>query len=123
MPQVFFLLLADILTTASAQILFKKGVSEIGDLDFSFFQAIHLIPKIFQNIWIISGMFLFGISFVLWLFIISKIQLNVAYPIALSSTAILTTLVAWGVFKEHLSLIQLSGIAVIILGIFLLLKS
>lgn len=123
MNQVALLLFVDILTTAGAQLLFKKGVSEWGGMDFSFSQVLSLVPRIFQSVWILAGTFLFGVSFILWLFIISKIQLNVAYPIALSSTAILTSLVAWFLFKEYLSPVQIGGIAVIILGIFLLLKS
>jgi len=123
MPQAFLLLLVSICVTASAQICFKKGVLKWGGLDFSFSQALSLIPKIFQNAWIMSGVFLFGISFILWLFILSRLKLNVAYPIALSSEVTITTVVAWFLFKEYLSLAQILGIAIIIVGIFLLLKS
>lgn len=123
MPLVYLLLLIDIFTTAAAQILFKKGVLEWGELDFSFSQALSLIPRIFQNVWIMSGVFLFGVSFILWLFILSRIQLNVAYPVALSSGAVITTLAAWFLFKEYLSPVQILGIAIIIAGLFLLLKS
>ncbi len=122
MPQVFLLLLISIFTTASAQICFKKGVLKWGGLDFSFSQVFSLIPRIFQNVWIMLGVFLFGISFTLWLFILSRLQLNIAYPIALSCEVIITTIAAWFLFKEYLSPIQILGIVVIIIGIFLLLK-
>ena len=85
MPKVFLLLLICIISTASAQLCFKKGVLKWGGLDFSFSQALSLIPQIFQNFWIMLGVGLFGASFILWLFILSRLQLNVAYPIALSS--------------------------------------
>ena len=123
MPKVFLLLLICIISTASAQLCFKKGVLKWGGLDFSFSQALSLIPQIFQNFWIMLGVGLFGASFILWLFILSRLQLNVAYPIALSSEVIITTVVAWFLFKEYLSPLQILGIAVIIVGIFLLLKS
>lgn len=122
MLQVFLLLIIDIFTTAGAQLCFKKGVLAWGKLDFSLSQVLSLIPRIFQNAWIMLGIFLFGISFILWLFILSRLQLNVAYPIALSSGVIITTLMAWLLFKEYLSLVQILGITVIIIGIFLLLK-
>lgn len=123
MPTVFLLLLIDILTTAGAQIFFKKGVLQWGELDFSFSRVFSLIPQIFQNIWIMLGMFLFGVSFILWLFILSKLQLNIAYPIALSSGVVITTITAWLLFKEYLLPTQLLGIAIVIVGIFLLLKN
>ncbi|MDO8424409.1 MAG: SMR family transporter [bacterium] len=123
MSQVFLLLLIDIFTTAGAQILFKKGVSQWGALDFSFSRALSLIPQILQNVWIMAGVFLFGVSFMLWLFILSKLQLNAVYPIALSSGVVITTIAAWIMFREHLLPTQILGIAIIIVGIFLLLKS
>ena len=123
MSQVFLLLLFSILTTASAQICFKRGMIDFGSLGFSTSNLLYLIPRIFQNLWLMSGIFLFGLSFLLWLFIISKLQLNVAYPIAISCEVTLVTIASWLLFKEYLSPIQILGIAVIITGIFLLLKS
>jgi len=122
MPQVFLLLLISICATASAHLCFKKGVLRLGELDFSFSQVFSLIPQIFQNVWIMLGVGLFGISFILWLFVLSKLQINVAYPIALSCEVTLVTIASWFLFKEYLSPIQILGIVVIIVGIFLLLK-
>lgn len=122
MPQVFLLLFICIFTTASAQLCFRKGVLKWGELDFSFSQVFSLIPQIFQNVWIMLGICLFGVSFILWLFILSRLHLNIAYPIVLSSEIIITTAAAWFLFKEYISPIQILGIVVIIVGIFLLLK-
>jgi len=122
MPQVFLLLLFSILTTAGAQLLFKRGMIDFGSLDFSVNNFLFLIPRIFQNLWLMAGIFLFGISFLLWLFIISKLQINIAYPIALSCEVSLVTIISYFLFREYLSPIQIVGIAVIITGIFLLLR-
>ncbi|MBI2042722.1 MAG: transporter [Candidatus Nealsonbacteria bacterium] len=116
----FLIILIPILTAATAQILFKKGVSELGQLDFSISGVFNLIPRILQSPWLLVGMFLFGISFLVYLFVISKLQLNVVYPIVTSSGVILISLLAWVLFKESLSILQIAGIAVIVFGIFLL---
>lgn len=121
--QIFLLLLLDIFATASAQLFFKKGVSQWGELNFSFSRLLSLIPQIFQNVWIIAGGFSIGIGFILWLFILSRMKLNIAYPIALSSGAVITTIAAWFLFGERLSLVQILGVLVVIIGIFLLLKN
>lgn len=116
----FFVLIIPIITAATAQIFFKKGISALGKLDFSLVNLLSLIPKILQNGWLLSGMFLFGISFLVYLFTLSKYQLNIAYPIFVSAGIILIALASWFFFREALSWLQLAGMALIIFGIFLL---
>lgn len=120
MLQFISLFAVSILTTATAQLFFKKGVLRLGELNFSLPAALSLIAQIFQNVWILMGVFLFGISFLLWLFILSKLQLNVAYPIALSCELTLASIGSWFLFKEYLSIPQIGGIILILVGIFLL---
>jgi multidrug transporter EmrE-like cation transporter len=122
MYQTFLILVISIFFTVGAQLCLKKGVLNLGTLDISINSILNLIPRIFQNIWLMVGLFLFGIGFLLWLFVISKIKLNTAYPIATSLSFSLVVLFSWLFFKEHLLPIQILGIAVIIFGIFLLLK-
>ena len=93
----------------------------LGELSFSIAGIFQLILRIFQNIYLMGGVFLFGFSFLLWLFVLSRIQLNIAYPIALSGEVALATIGAYFLFKEYLSLFQILGIVLIIVGIFLLL--
>lgn len=92
----------------------------MGELDFSFSEIFSLIWQIVQNIWILTGAFLFVISFLIWLFIISKLQLNIAYPIIIGSEVVLVSLASWFLFKEYLSFFQILGILFVVLGIFLL---
>ncbi len=120
MISTFLVLIIPILTAATAQIFFKKGISSLGRLDFSLANLLSLIPKILQNGWLLSGMFLFGISFLVYLFTLSKYQLNIAYPIFVSSGIILISLASWFFFRETLSWLQIAGIVLIIFGIFLL---
>jgi multidrug transporter EmrE-like cation transporter len=110
------------LSTVAAQLCLKKGVLTLGSINFSINNFLGLIPRIFQNIWLLGGLFLYGISFILWLFVISKIKLNTAYPIATSLNFSLVVIFSWFFLKEQMLPIQILGIAVIIFGIFLLLK-
>jgi len=122
MSQSFLFLGIAILTAASAQVCFKRGVFSLGRLDFSFSKFFGLIPQVFKNGWLIGGMVLFGISFLLWLFVLSRVRLNVAYPVSISLQVILIAIGSWILFKEYLSFPQVLGIGLIILGIFLMLK-
>jgi len=119
--QNFLILLIPIFTITAAQLCYKKGVLGLGDLDFSLSGILNLIPQIFQNGWLIGGIILFGVSFLFYLFVLMKFQLNIAYPILVSGGLILITIASWFFFKEPLSWLQILGIIIIIFGIFLLL--
>lgn len=122
MHHTFLILGFAILSAALAQLLLKRGVLKLGVLDFSIQGFLGLIPRILQNVWLLGGLFLLGVAFLLWLFVISRIKINVAYPVVASLTISLIALFSWLFFKEHLGPIQILGIAVIIFGIFLVLK-
>lgn len=122
MYQTYLILLVSILSTVTAQLFLKRGVLDLGNLNISINSFLGLIPRIFQNVWLLGGLFLYGISFFLWLFIISKIKLNTAYPIAASLNFSLVVIFSWLFLKEQILPVQILGIAVIIFGIFLLLK-
>jgi len=122
MYQGYLFLAISICITVSAQLLIKRGVLSLGDLDFSISNVFNLIPKIAQNIWLLSGLFLFAVSFFLWLFIISRLKLSIAYPISTSLSFCFIILASWFIFKEQLLPIQILGIIIIIVGIFLVAK-
>ena len=123
MIQSFILLGISITITVTAQLLIKKGVLSLGNLNFSIPNLVGLAPRIIQNFWLLGGLFLFGVSFLLWLFIISKLKLSIAYPISTSLSFGLITISSWFLFREQLSWLQFIGIVIIIIGIFLVAKS
>ena len=118
--QTLLSLLISILTAATAQIILKKGALEFPDLKLSFSSFFDLIIGFFQNKWLLAGMILFVISFCFYIFVLSKIQLNFAYPVMVRVGMIFVTIGSWIFFGEKLSLPNIIGIALIILGIFLL---
>ena len=120
MTQVILLFAISICTTVGAHLCFKKGVLKLGEINFSFPEIFSVAWQIIQNVWIILGAFLFVISFFTWLFILSKLQLNIAYPIIISVEAVLVTIASWFLFHEYLSWPQILGIVFIIVGIILI---
>lgn len=121
MSQAILFLVISIFTTVGAQLCLKHGVSSLGAFNLSLSGFFLLILRVFQNIWLLGGLFLFGISFLLWLVLLSKLQLNILYPVSVGSNFCLITIASWFLFKEYLSPIQILGIAVIMLGVFLVL--
>jgi len=113
-------LLIPIFAASTAQVFFKKGILNLGGLDFSLSGFLSLIPKIFHSGWLLGGIILFGIGFLFYLFALSKFQLNIVYPILVSAGIILLAIASWIFFNEPLSPWQILGTIIIILGIFLL---
>lgn len=123
MPQTLFLLGITIFFTVFSHLCLKKGVLSLGKLDFSLNSFFGLFPRLIQNHWLVGGLISIGISFIFWLFVISRIKLNLAYPIATSINIGLIVVLSWIFLKEHFFPIQILGIVVIIFGIFLILRS
>lgn len=118
--QTVLILSLPVLLASLAQFCFKKGVLNLGDLNFSLLGLFSLLPKIFQNIWLVIGLFLFGLSFLFYLFALSKFQLNIVYPMVVSAGIAIITILSWILFREGLSTLQILGIIAIIFGIFLI---
>jgi drug/metabolite transporter (DMT)-like permease len=57
-----------------------------------------------------------------WLIALSRVSVNVAYPM-LSLGYVMAAVLAWVVFGERLNPIQMIGIAVIILGVYMLTRT
>ena len=120
MNLIYLILIIPILTASAAQLFLKKGISNLGNPDFSLAGIISLFPRILQSGWLLSGIGLLGIAFLTYLIILPKYQLNIIYPIFVSFGVIIVSLASWFFFKEALSWPQVLGIVSIILGIFLL---
>lgn len=122
MYQTFLILGITTLFTVTAHLFLKRGVLNLGVLDFSLNNLLNLIIRIMQNFWLIGGLLMITMSFILWLFFISRVKLNLAYPLATSLNVILIVFSSWLFLKEQLLPIQILAIVIIIFGIFLLLK-
>lgn len=120
--QTIILVIATILTAALSQLIFKSvTLKSIGYLNFSPENLVFLFEKIIKNPTMLAGIFLYGISFTLWLFVISRTKLGVIYPLAASSIVALVVIGSWILYQESLSSAQIIGIFTIFIGFFLLL--
>ena len=63
------------------------------------------------------GFFLYGAGFVVWLFILRKFPLSIAFPVAAGSLIIATQIFAYSLLHEEITLLQVVGAALIISGI------
>lgn len=116
----YLVLAINILISSTAQIFLKKGMLKLGNLDISLRNIFYLIFTIFKNWWLLAGVIFYGIGFLLYVFTLFYLQLNIAYPVAVSAGIVLISLASRFLFKESTTPYQILGIVVIVSGIFLL---
>jgi multidrug transporter EmrE-like cation transporter len=69
------------------------------------------------------GAALYATSFLLWMFILSRIELSVAYPLLIGATLATTTLGAWLLLNEPINLIRIAGVGIIFFGVVVVTRS
>jgi multidrug transporter EmrE-like cation transporter len=112
----YILLIASLALSVTAQILLKKGVMA-SSLSFSFESVIKTIlsPLVF------AGFVLYGLSAVIWLFVLQKLPLSVAYP-AFALTYVIVVVVGALFLHEQISLSKTVGIGLILIGVIVLFR-
>ena len=116
--QTFSLIVGGVGLNAIAQLLLKAGVRPLGVLRLEWASACAVA---FQ--WpIAAGLACYTVSVVLWIVALSRMDVSVAYPM-LSLGYVVNALAAWWLFDEALGSARIGGIALILVGVYLLARS
>lgn len=109
------LILAYVLATASGLVLLKLGTGGASFVSMN-------DGKIAWNIGLISifGIFVYGISFLLYIVLISKFSLGFIVPLTTALVYILVFTASYFVFKESFTAMKVAAIILIIGGVILL---
>lgn len=99
-----------ILLGAFAQITMKFGANSATGL------------SLFMNPYVIAGLGMYGLSAVLWIYTLPKVQLSLAYPMVSAGYVLVFTL-AHFLFKEPINSLRLAGLVVIVTGVLMISKS
>jgi multidrug transporter EmrE-like cation transporter len=110
---IAFLILLENILAVSAQLALRRGAQRFADAPLG--PSILLEPL--RNPYIMSGLLLHGLSFFLYIFVLSKLRLNVLYPVATGLSIVLITVVSVVLLGERLTAAQAAGIAAITSGI------
>jgi multidrug transporter EmrE-like cation transporter len=120
--QVFPLILLGVMLNTAAQLMLKAGMTQIGHFEFSAANMLPIGLKVMGNLPIISGLFMYVMSVVVWLLVLSRVQVSFAYPM-LSIGYIVNALAANYFFGEPLTSVRMLGIFIIISGVYLVAQS
>jgi len=113
----WFILGIAIFLNAFANILIKIGVRDKGiRLDIK-----SLIALVFEPA-ILGGILCFILALVAYGFVLSKMNLSIAYPLMTSIGFMVVILASWLLLKESITLIQVIGFFFILSGVWLVAK-
>ena len=100
------------------QLLLKMGMLRIGKFSLDISTLVYQYIKILLNPFVIAGLFGFFLSMLVWLYVLSRMELSFAYPfVALNYVLIL--LGSYFLLKETITLPKMIGVVVIIIGVYL----
>jgi drug/metabolite transporter (DMT)-like permease len=116
------LVLICILLGALGQVVWKQGMLNMEKINniYDVFNPTNLL-NIFSNKYIISGLILYGLAFILWLSAMSTLDIAFMYPM-LSLAYVITAIIAFLFLGEHISTIRWLGIISVVFGCFLIAK-
>ena len=109
---VLFLLYC--ILASSGLVLFKLGSSNANNVITLFSININFSFKM------LLGIICYGVSFLLWLYIISKVNLTYAMPLSVAVVNTFVIIESSTFLKERISLVQGIGIFIVILGVCLI---
>ena len=118
----FFAIFVSILLAVFGQLLLKIGMLRIGRFSISISNVVQQYARILLNPFVIAGIVGFGLSMLVWLYVLSRLELSIAYPfVALNYVVIL--LASHFLLKETVTPLKTIGVAVIVIGVYLISRS
>ncbi len=118
----FMLVLVGVLLNAAAQLCIKQGMNVIGNISLDTGAVLSMIPRAAINPYILAGMACYVISVLVWMVVLSKVEVSLAYPF-LSIGYIVTAFVGYFFMGETLGLYKILGILTICAGIGIMFKA
>lgn len=116
------LILLGVLLNAGAQLALKEGMRRVGYFEFVWANAVPVGWQVAANPFVAFGISLYVASVVVWLLVLSRVEVSFAYPM-LSVGYIVNAVAAYYLFAENLSLTRVSGILVVIAGVYLIART
>lgn len=116
----FLLGLVSIMLLSAGQTSIKYGLTVIGGVSLS--DGMMGAFKLFQTPWVFVGFMCYGLSAVIWLDVLSKLDFSLAFPMV-GLTYVFTLLIGRFFFGETVGWERMLGVGLIIFGIFFLIRS
>jgi multidrug transporter EmrE-like cation transporter len=118
----FSFLMAGVLLNAVAQLLLKAGTNVLGIITLTRDNWTGEFARMAFEPHFIAGAACYAISLVVWILGLSRVPVSIAYPM-LSVGYVINAIAAYYLFGEAVTLTRWTGIAFIVLGVWLVARS
>jgi multidrug transporter EmrE-like cation transporter len=119
---MLLLILFEVLLNVAAQLSLKVGMGKIGHFDLTFADSLPILWQILTSFWIIIGIAIYIISLLVWFFVLSRVEVSIAYPLT-SLGYVLSAIFAYYLLGEHVTILRVVGICIILVGVFVVARS
>lgn len=102
---------------AGGQVFLKLAMEKLGKFEWTW----TYFKTVLTDWWLLACGISFGLSTVLWFYILKKFPFNQAYPLT-SLSFVFGMLAAWLVFDETIPFLRWIGLILVMLGCFLIMK-
>ncbi|MDY6523611.1 EamA family transporter [Acinetobacter faecalis] len=113
----FILVLSAVILNSIAQLVLKAGTNALGILLLPNKNIVYSIFRILFQPYVFTGLVLYVVSFGVWIFVLSKLEVSVAYPL-LSIGYLFSLILAWFFFGEAITFNKSLGILFLMIGTF-----
>ena len=105
---------------ATANLMMKFGVKRFGASGVTLEHGPGAVGGALLTNWVLMvGLFCFAVNVAFYTYALSGIKISVAYPIMVSGGFVIIALIAWKYLGETLSTAQWAGVAMILVGVYL----
>jgi len=118
----FTLIIIGVLLNAIAQLALKMSVRETGSIELSTSSVVPVASHLMSEPWIWLGLSCYGISVIVWILALSRVDMSIASPL-FSIGYLDNTLAAYASMAESLTPGKLMGIGSMVVGATVLVRT
>ncbi|MBN1825115.1 MAG: EamA family transporter [Candidatus Eisenbacteria bacterium] len=107
-------------TGSLGQLSMKRGMKAVGEINAA--QVLQKMSAAFVNPYVLAGLALYGISALVWMIVLSRVNLSYAYPMV-SMGYVFVMIGSYYFFQEPVTMLRVLGTLVIVGGVILISQS
>ena len=119
---ILLLALVSVLFLVGGQTSLKYGLVKTGGLSGESVRLLGTWISVLTEPYVVMGFALYGAASLMWLRVLSEMELSLAYPLVSLSYAFSLVIGRW-LFQDQLSVARIVGVAIIILGAYVVSRS
>ena len=117
------LLLGCIILAPTGNLLLKWGMSESGSIAEAQRGIVQYYASVFTKPQILVGAVIYLCSALMWMAVLSMMDISAVYPIFISAAFLIVTVAAAVLFGEHINAVRILGIVIVIVGLLVVSQS